>query len=146
MTPQDNSREEIARLAQRQDHLERQQRETSTKVDTLKWDVDSRLDSLRTDIDWKSRDGDRRVQSLERFRDFIEKLIMYAIAIGCGVAILISLIISIVDARDERREMEQLEERPLSSIKAPLGDQVQPRLIPVAHIPTAPVAQEDLAL
>ena len=114
MAQQDNWREEMARLTQRQDQLERQHMENSTRVDILKRDVDSRLDSLRTDLDWKSRDGDRRMKSLERFRDYLENLILYAIVIGCGVALAISLVIAIVDARDERREREQPEERPLS--------------------------------
>ena len=117
MAQQDNWREEMARLTQRQDQLEKQHMENSTRVDILKRDVDSRLDSLRTDLDWKSRDGDRRMKSLERFRDYLENLILYAIVIGCGVALAISLVIAIVDARDERREREQPEERPLSSVE-----------------------------
>ena len=36
MTQQGNWQQEIARLAQRQDQLERQHRETTTRVDTLK--------------------------------------------------------------------------------------------------------------
>ena len=68
MTPQDNWRPEMARLAQRQDQLERQQRETTTKVDALKMDVDRRLDSLRRETDRQFRDGERRVSRLERSR------------------------------------------------------------------------------
>ena len=54
MTPQDDWRPEMARLAQRQDQLERQQRETTTRVDALNRDVDRRLDSLRRETDHRS--------------------------------------------------------------------------------------------
>ena len=124
MTQPGNWHQDMARLAQRQDQLERQQRETSTRIDALKWDVDGRLDSLRTDLDWNSRDGDRRMKSLERFRDYIEKLIMYGIVIGCVIALAISLVIALVDARDERRESEQPQERPLPTIRSIPGDRV----------------------
>ena len=50
MTQQDNWRPEMARLTQRQDQLERQQRETTTRVDALNRDVDRRMDSLRRDM------------------------------------------------------------------------------------------------
>ena len=79
MTQQDDWRPEMARLAQRQDQLERQQRDSTRKVealqrdgDALKRDVDRRMDSLRRDIDWQFRDGERRVSSLERSRDNLE--------------------------------------------------------------------------
>ena len=137
MTQPGNWQQDMARLAQRQDQLERQQRETSTKVDSLTLDLDGCLDSLRIDLDWKSRDGDQRMQSLERFRDYVENLILYAIVIECGVALAISLVIAIVDARDERREREQPEERPLTSVEVLPGDQDQPQLLHVAPIPTA---------
>ena len=110
MTPQDNWQQELDRLARLQDQLEQQQRETATKVDSLKWDVD-----------WQLRDRDWRVQSLERFRDFIENLIMYGSMIACGIA-LFALIIIIVVARDERRERAEPEERPLSSMEVLPGD------------------------
>ena len=41
MTQQDNWQPEMARLAQRQDQLERQQRETTTRGDALSRDADS---------------------------------------------------------------------------------------------------------
>ena len=69
MTQQDDWRPEMARLAQRQDQLERQQRETTTRVDALKRDVDRRMDSLRGETDRQFRDGERRVSRLERSRD-----------------------------------------------------------------------------
>ena len=72
----------MARLAQRQDQLERQQMDSNRKVealqrdgDALKRDVDRRMDSLRRDIDWQFRDGERRVSSLERSRDTFENLV-----------------------------------------------------------------------
>ena len=111
MTPQDNWQQELDRLARLQDQLEQQQRETATKVDSLKWDVD-----------WQLRDRDWRVQSLERFRDFIENLIMYGSMIACGIALFALIIIIIVVARDERRERAEPEERPLSSMEILPGD------------------------
>ena len=85
MTQQDNWRPEMARLAQRQDQLERQQRDSNRKVealqrdgDALKREVDRRLDSLRRDIDWQFRDGERRVGSLERSRGHLpEPLLVF---------------------------------------------------------------------
>ena len=74
MTQQGNWQQEIARLAQRQDQLERQHRETTTRVDTLKgdadaskMDVDSSIDSLRREIDSQFREREWRVKSLERW-------------------------------------------------------------------------------
>ena len=59
MSQPDNLQQEVARLTQRQDQLERQ-RETATKVDGIKMDVytstrsvDRRMESLRRDVDWK---------------------------------------------------------------------------------------------
>ena len=75
MTQQDNWRPEIARLAQRQDQLERQQRDTTGTVEVLRRDVDGRIDSLGRDIDWQLRNREWRVKSLERSRDTVEFLI-----------------------------------------------------------------------
>ena len=151
MTQQDNWRQEIARLAQRQNQLERQHRETTTRVDTLKrdadaskMDLDSRIDSLRREMDWQFRSREWRVKSLERFRDFIESLIMYVILIWCAVALVVSLVIIIVEVRGAHQESGQPEERSPSSMKAPwaaTGEQVQPSLPPIGHISMAPVAQ-----
>ena len=81
MTQQDNWRPEMARLTQRQDQLERQQMDSTGRVeamrrdaDAFKRDVDRRLDSLRGETDRQIRDGDRRVSSLERSRDTLENL------------------------------------------------------------------------
>ena len=59
MTQHDRLQQEVARLTQRQDQLERQ-RETATKVDGIKMDVytstrsvDRPMESLRRDVDWK---------------------------------------------------------------------------------------------
>ena len=64
MTPQDNWRPDMARLAQRQDQLERQQRDSNKNVealqrdaDALKRDVDRRMDSLRRETGRQFRDG-----------------------------------------------------------------------------------------
>ena len=62
------------------------------------------------------------MQSLERFRDFIENLMMYGIMVVCGIALCALIIIMIVDARDERRERAEPEERPLSSMEVLPGD------------------------
>ena len=150
MTQQDDWQREMARLAQRQDQLERQHRETTTRVDTLKrdadaskMDVDSRMDSLRREMDWQFRSREWRVKSLERFRDFIESLIMYVILIGCAVALVVSLVIITIEARGASQESEQPEERSLSSMEAPwlpLGGRANPVLSPVGHISTASVA------
>ena len=78
MTPQDNWRPEMARLAQRQDQLERQQRETTTRVDALNRDVDRRMDSQRRDMNRQFRDGERKVGSLERSRDAFESLFWFS--------------------------------------------------------------------
>ena len=149
MTPHDDVQDRMARLAQRQDQLERQQRETTTRVDALKSDVDSRMDSLRREMDWQFRHREWRVKSLERFRDFIESLIMYVILIGCAVALIVSMVIIIVEVRGASQESGQPEERSPSSMKAPwaaTGEQVQPSLTPVAHIFTASVAQHTSAI
>ena len=83
MTPQDDWRPEMARLTQRQDQLERQQRETTTRdCDALNRDVDRRMDSLRRETDRQFRDGERRVSSLERSRDTLENLFWYFDAPG----------------------------------------------------------------
>ena len=136
MTQQDNWPQDMARLAQRQDQLERQHRETITRVDTLKGDadaskrdVDSRIDSLRREMDWQFRDRDLRVKSLERFRDFIESLIMYGILIGYAAVIVISVVIIIVEARGASQESEHREGRSLSWLEAPRAapeERVQP--------------------
>ena len=156
MTQQDNWQRDMVRLAQRQDQLERQHRETTTRVDTLKKDadastmaVDSRIDSLRREMDWQFRSREWRVKSLERFRDFIESLIMYVILIGCAVALVVSLVIIIVEVRGAHQESGQPEGRSLSSMVAPRVApwvQVQPSLPPMGHISAAPVAQIASAL
>ena len=61
----------------------------------------------------------RKVVSLERFREFIESLIMYAIMIGCSVALVISIVIIVVEASGTRQVNEWPKERSLSSMKSP---------------------------
>ena len=145
MTQQDNWREEMAHLVQRQDQMERQQRETSTTVNAIKRDVDTltgavdrRIESLRRDVDWKF---EWRVKSLESSRDSTFNIMMYTMMIGAVVALFITLAISIIDAREERQEMAPPEERPLSSMNAPHGDQVQLYLLPNPHLSVTPGAQ-----
>ena len=146
----------MARLTQRQGQLDRQHRETITRVEILKRDadaskrdVDSRIDSLRREIDWQFRDRDLRVKSLERFRDFIESLIMYGTLIGYAMVIVISVVITIVEARGASQESEQPEGRSLSSMEVPRaadGGQGQPGLRPMRHISVAPVARHASAI
>ena len=148
MTQPDNLQQKVARLTQRQDQLERQHRETSAKVDAIKRDVDTltrnverRIESLRSDVDWKF---EGRVKSLESSRDSTFNIMMYAMMIGAVVALFITLAVSIIEAREERQEMTPPEERPLSSITAPHPDQVQPHLLPDPHLSVAPRAQDEL--
>ena len=101
MTQQDDWRPEMARLAQRQDQLERQRRDSNRKVDALqrdgdalKRDVDRRMDSLRRETDRQSRDGERRVSSLERSRDTFENLFWFSIPLVAAIAVIIILIIA----------------------------------------------------
>ena len=119
MTQHDRLQQEVARLTQRQDQLERQQRQTSSKVDAIKRDadtmtrdVDRRIESLRSDVNWQF---EWRVKSLESSRDSTFNIMMYTLMIGAVVALFITLAISIIDAREERQEMTPPEERPLSS-------------------------------
>ena len=121
MTQQDNWRPEMARLAQRQDQLERQQRETTTRVDALIRDVDRRMDSQRRDIDWQFRDGERRVGSLERSRDTFENLFWFSMPLIAAVAVIIILVIAVVAAREQRQEAGEPEQPSPSSIDAPLA-------------------------
>ena len=123
MTQQDDWRPEMARLNQRQDQLERQQRETTTRVDALNRDVDRRLDSLRGETDRQFRDGERRVSRLERSRDTFENLVWYSIplAAAVAVAVIIVLVIAIVASREQRREPGEPEQRSPSSIDAPMA-------------------------
>ena len=131
MTQQDNWRPEMARLAQRQDLLERQQRETTTRVDALNRGVDRRMDSQCRDIDWQFRDGERRVGSLERSRDTFENLFWFSMPLVAAVAVIIILVIAVVAAREQRQEAGEPEQRSPSSINAPLagsGGPLQPGL------------------
>ena len=121
MTPQDNWRPETARLAQRQDLLERQQRETTTRVDASKRDVDRRMDSLRGETDQQFRDGERRVSSLERSRDTFENLFWFSIPLVTAAAMIIILVIAAVASREQRQEAGEPEQRSPSSVDAPLA-------------------------
>ena len=128
MTTQDNWRPEMARLAQRRDQLERQQRDSNRNVealqrdgDALKRDVDRRLDSLRRETDRQFRDGERRVGSLERSRDTFENLFWFSMLLVAAVAVIIILVIAAIVSREQRREAGEPEQRSPSSIDAPLA-------------------------
>ena len=121
MTQQDDWRLEMARLNQRQDQLERQQRETTTRVDVLNRDVDRRLDSLRGETDRQFRDGERRVSSLERSRDTFENLFWFSMPQVAAVAVIIILVIAVVASREQRQEPAEPEQRSPSSINAPMA-------------------------
>ena len=146
MTPHDNVQDRVDRLAKRQDQLERQQRDTNrgvevlrrdadSGIENLRWNTDLRLKNLRWNTDLRLKDMEQRVASLERFRDFIESLIMYAIMIGCAVALVVSMVIIIVEARGASQENGQHEERSLISLRVAPGEQVQPGLSPAANMP-----------
>ena len=132
MTQQDNWRPEMARLAQRQDQLERQQRETTTRVDALNRDVDLRMDSLRGEMDRQFRDGERRVGSLERSRDTFGNLFWFSMPLVAAVAVIIILVIAAVASREQRQEAGEPEQRSPSSINAPWvssGGPLQPGFV-----------------
>ena len=126
MTPQDDWRPEMARLAQRQDQLERQQRDSNRNVealkrdcDALKRDVDRRMDSLRRETDRQFRDGERRVSSLERSRDTFENLFWFSMPLVTAVAVIIILLIAVIVSREQRQEPGEPEQRSPSSVDAP---------------------------
>ena len=96
MTQQDSWRPELARMAQRQDQVERQHRETTTRVDALNRDVEFRIDSLRREMDRQFRDRDWRVSSLERSRDTYENLFWFSMPLVAAVAVIIVLVIAVV--------------------------------------------------
>ena len=121
MTQQDDWRPEMARLAQRQDQLERQQRETTTRVDALNRDVDRRMDSLRRETDRQFRDGERRVSRLERSWDNLGFLILLCIPLIAAVAVIIVLVVAVIVSREQRREAGEPEPRSQSSINAPMA-------------------------
>ena len=128
MTQQDNWRPEMARLAQRQDQLERHQRDSNRKVealqrdvDALNRDVDRRMDSLRRETDQQFGDRERRVSSLERSRDTFELLIAFSMPLVAAVAMIIVLVIAVVAAREQRQEAGEPEQRSPSSIYAPMA-------------------------
>ena len=128
MTTQDNWRPEMARLAQRRDQLERQQRDSNRNVealqrdgDALKRDVDRRLDSLRRETGRHFRDGERRVGSLERSRDTFENLFWFSMLLAAAVAVIIVLVIAAIVSREQRREAGEPEQRSPASIDAPLA-------------------------
>ena len=126
MTQQDDWRPEMARLAQRQDQLERQQRDSDRKVealrrdgDALKRDVDRRMDSLRRETDRQFRDGERRVSSLERSRDAFENLFWFSMPLVAAVAVIIVLVVAVIASREQRQELREPEQRSPSSVDAP---------------------------
>ena len=128
MTQQDDWRPEMARLTQRQDQLERQQKDANKGVEALrrdanalKRDVDRRVDSLRGETDRQSRDRDWRVSSLERSRDTAQNLFWFSIPLVAAVAMIIILVIAVVASREQRREAGEPEKRSPSSIDAPLA-------------------------
>ena len=127
MTQQDDWRPEMARLAQRQDQLERQQRDSNRKVealqrdaDALKRDVDRRLDSLRRETDRQFRDRDRRVSRLERSRDTFGNLFWFSIPLVAAVAVIFVLVIAAIASREQRQEPGGPGQRSPSSIYAPM--------------------------
>ena len=144
MSPNDDVPDRMDRLARRQDQLERQQRDTTRSVGALRRDADSGIENLRwnTDLELKHlewntdlrvKDLEQKTASLERFQNFIESLILYAIMIGCAVALAIFIVLIVVEAREARPENGQPEGRSLILLRATRaapGEQVQPTLPP----------------
>ena len=138
MTQQDNWQPEMARLAQRQDQVERQQRDSNRNVealrrnaDALKRDVDRRMDSLRGEMDSQSWNRDWRVSSLERSRDTFENLFWFSMPLVAGVAVIIILVIAAIVSRGQRQDSGEPEQRSPSYMNAPpasSGGRVQPGL------------------
>ena len=138
MTPQDNWRPEMARLAQRQDQVERQHRDSNRNVealrrdaDALKRDVDRRMDSLRGEMDSQSWNRDWRVNSLERSRDTFENLFWFSMPRVAAVAVIIILVIAAIVSRGQRQESGEPEQRSPLSFHAPpdsSGGHLQPGL------------------
>ena len=127
MTQQDNWQPEMARLAQRQDQVERQQRDSNRNVealrrdaDAMKREVDRRMDSLRGEMDSQSWNRDWRVSSLERSRDTFENLFWFSMPLVAGVAVIIILVIAAIVSRGQRQESGEPEQRSPSSINAPM--------------------------
>ena len=132
MTHQDDAQNRMDRLAQRQDQLERQQRETTTRIDALKRDVDSRIDSMRREMDWQLRDREWRIKSLERSRDTVESLIMLWMPLVAAITMIIVLVIAVIGSREQLQESGEPERRSPLSMNAPAassGGHVQPGLI-----------------
>ena len=139
MTPQDNWRPELARLTQRQDQLERQQRDSNRTVealrrdvDALKMEVDRRMDSLRGEMDSQSWNRDWRVSSLERSRDTFENLFWASMPLVAAVAVVIILVIAATLSREQRQESGEPEQRSPSLINVPIassGGPLQPGFV-----------------
>ena len=139
MTPQDNWRPELARLTQRQDQLERQQRDSNRTmealrrdVDALKMEVDRGMDSLRGEMDSQSWNRDWRVSSLERSRDTFENLFWASMPLVAAVAVVIILVIVATLSRGQRQESGEPEQRSPSLINVPIassGGPLQPGFV-----------------
>ena len=135
MTQHDNLLQEVARLTQRQDQLERQQGETATRadylkrdVDTLRSDVNRRIDYLHRDMDSRFRDGERRVNSLERPRDNSLDVWIY-LPLVVALVFLIIVVTAAIASREQRQEPGEPEQRSPSSFHAPppsSGGHLQP--------------------
>ena len=69
------------------------------RLKDMEWNADLRLKDMEWNADLRLKDLGQRVASLERFRGFTESLIMYAIMIGCGVALAIFIVMIVVEAR-----------------------------------------------
>ena len=124
MTQHDNLLQEVARLTRRQDQLERQQRETATRadylkreVDTLRSDVNRRIDYLHRDMDSRFRDGERRVNSLERPRDNSQDLWIYLPLVAALIFFIV--VVTAAIASREGQEAGEPQQRSPSSFHAP---------------------------
>ena len=124
MTQHDNLLQEVARLTQRQDQLELQQRETAMRVDSLKRDVDTlrsdvnrRIDYLHRDMDSRFRDGERRVNRLEGPRDNSPDIWIYLPLVAALIFFIV--VVTAAIASREGQESEEPQQRSPSSFHAP---------------------------
>ena len=125
MTSQTHFNDRLDRMARRLDELERQQGETSRNVEKQRWDTEREIGNVRSDIDYRLREVERKVKRLEGFLNIIETagIVVWGLLLGVLMAILI------IDPWGPSQETGQPTERSPSSMNVPpaarLG-QVQP--------------------
>ena len=100
-------------------------------VDTLRSDVNRRMDSPRRDMDYRSRDEERRVSSLEWSRDTVTTIFRSSIPLVVALVFLIVVVSAAIASRVQRQEAGEPEQRSPLSFHAPpdsSGGHLQPGL------------------